>query len=236
MKRILQHIMIIAAAACMLISCSKGETEVIPRGKLAKIYAEMLVTDQWITSTQGVRLMADTSLVYEPILEKYGYDIEDYLHSVDRYMDDPERYARIFRTTGQIIDKRLKELRKQQDLLERIANMPKIKSGFKVDEYFTYFFGEAYVHYYDSLAVEIDSVKMDYRLVSYERSDTTFDGLRMVIREIAPSDSLAVTDSLAVADSIAKADSISALAKKVKVLESKIPISPDEKILVRPEY
>ena len=78
MKRILQNIIImVALAACVLTSCGKDEAEVIPRSKLARIYAEMLMTDQWITATSGVRLIADTSLVYEPILEKYGYDIEE---------------------------------------------------------------------------------------------------------------------------------------------------------------
>ena len=54
------------------VSCRKDEAEVIPRSKMAEIYAEMLVTDQWITTTPGIRMIADTSLVYEPILEKYG--------------------------------------------------------------------------------------------------------------------------------------------------------------------
>lgn len=66
-------------AVIVFASCGKDEAEVIPRGKLAEIYAEMLVTDQWISSTPGMRMIADTSLVYEPILEKYGYDNLDYL-------------------------------------------------------------------------------------------------------------------------------------------------------------
>ena len=53
--------------ALVALSCSKGP-RVIPRGKMARIYAEMLVTDQWINSTPSVRRMADTSLVYEHIL------------------------------------------------------------------------------------------------------------------------------------------------------------------------
>ena len=82
-------IIILALAAS---SCSRGP-RVIPRGKMARIYAEMLVTDQWINSTPSVKRMADTSLVYEPILEKYGYTTEDYRRSVEVYMDDPERYS-----------------------------------------------------------------------------------------------------------------------------------------------
>ena len=104
MKRKLLHIVLLAILICGIIcSCNKEETKVIPRGKLAKIYAEMLMTDQWIVMTPGVRMVADTSLIYEPILDKYGYDSDDYRKSVETYMDDPERFARILRTTGELL-------------------------------------------------------------------------------------------------------------------------------------
>ena len=91
MRRILKNtVIVLMTAIAILSSCSgKDGRTVIPRRQLAKIYAEMLVTDQWITSTPGMRMIADTSLVYIPILEKYGYDLDDYLKSVDVYMDDP---------------------------------------------------------------------------------------------------------------------------------------------------
>lgn len=235
MKRFLLNLMLMMAAFA-LTSCKKDEVEVIPRSKLAQIYAEMLVTDQWITNTQGVRLIADTSMVYEPILEKYGYDIEDYLHSVDAYMDDPERFARIFRTSGEIIEKRLKELRRQQYILDQIASLPNIRVDFRPEKFAPYLFGESYVHYYDSLAVVVDTADLSYKLMDIARSDTTYDGIRMVIRDTIPADSLAVADSLALADSLAKTDSLSKIEKKLKSMESRILVSKDEKAIVRPEY
>ncbi len=235
MKRFLLNLMLMMAAFA-LTSCKKDEVEVIPRSKLAQIYAEMLVTDQWITNTQGVRLIADTSMVYEPILEKYGYDIEDYLHSVDAYMDDPERFARIFRTSGEIIEKRLKELRRQQYILDQIASLPNIRVDFRPEKFAPYLFGESYVHYYDSLAVVVDTADLSYKLLDIARSDTTYDGIRMVIRDTIPADSLAVADSLALADSLAKTDSLSKIEKKLKSMESRILVSKDEKAIVRPEY
>ena len=235
MKRFLLNLMLMMAAFA-LTSCKKDEVEVIPRSKLAQIYAEMLVTDQWITNTQGVRLIADTSMVYEPILEKYGYDIEDYLHSVDAYMDDPERFARIFRTSGEIIEKRLKELRRQQFILDQIASLPNIRVDFRPEEFAPYLFGESYVHYYDSLAVVIDTADLSYRLMDIARSDTTYDGIRMVIRDTIPADSLAVADSLALADSLVRVDSLSKIAKKLKTMESKVLVSREDKSVVRPEY
>ena len=102
MKKCHRHIVLLMVVILSVFSsCRKDEAEVIPRAKLSKIYAEMLVTDQWITTTPGIRMIADTSLVYEPILQKYGYDSDDYRKSVDHYMNDPERFSRILRTSAE---------------------------------------------------------------------------------------------------------------------------------------
>jgi hypothetical protein len=176
---------------------------------MARIYADMLMTDQWVTSTPGIRMVADTSLVYEPILEKYGYDSDDYRRSIDAYMDDPERYARILRTTGEILQDRIDELKKQQRILDMRANLPKLKYDITWNEFFPYMFDEPYVHNYDSIAFEPDSVLWIYRLKSIERSDTIYDRIRMIILDsLSVKDSLPCLDSLAVADTLARIDSI----------------------------
>lgn len=196
--------MMLAAMLCGLFaSCRKDEAKVIPRAKLAKIYAEMLVTDQWITTTPGIRMIADTSLVYEPILEKYGFDSDDYRKSVEHYMNDPERFGRILRTSIEILDKRIVELEEVQKILDLKAKLPKIEADFHPEEFFPYFFDEPYVHYYDSIAFVPDSLLWIYRIISIERADTIYDQIRMIIRDtLATSDSLAVKDSLSVIDSL----------------------------------
>ena len=87
--------MVAAVSLFFLISCGGDKEKVIPRSKLAEIYAEMFITDQWLGANPSLRRSADTSLVYAPILEKYGYTSADYRKSVDMYMDDPERFSRI---------------------------------------------------------------------------------------------------------------------------------------------
>lgn len=213
MKKGLLHIAALAVLMCGIIcSCGNDDTKVIPRKKMAAIYAEMLVTDQWITSTPGVRMVADTSLVYEPILLKYGYDSDDYRKSIEVYMDDPERFARILRTTGEILQDRITELEKQQRVLDMKAELPKLKYDVSWDELFPYMFDEPYVHNYDSIAFEPDTAQWIYRLKSIERSDTIYEGLRMVILDsLMVNDSLPGLDSLAIRDSLAKADSIASL-------------------------
>ena len=207
--KIARHISVILALSLFLISCSKDEGKVIPRSKLAEIYAEMFMTDQWISSTPGIRHIADTSLVYEPILEKYGYTSADYRKSVDRYMDDPERFSRILRTTGELLDKRLTSLKKRKEeldhikALEKLLHQLKYEADFKAEEFFPYLFDEPYVHYYDSLDVKPDSVLMVYRFNNIDRADTLFDGVRIIVR-----DSLDVKDTLAQGDSLAPIDSV----------------------------
>lgn len=203
MGRCRRHIALLLAAVLFVsVSCRRDEAEVIPRAKLSKIYAEMLVTDQWITATPGVRMIADTSLVYEPILEKYGYDSDDYRKSVDHYMNDPERFSRILRTSSELLDKRINQLKQEQKRVEALAKLPKIKSDFRPGDYVPYLTDEPYVHYYDSLAVVVDTAMM-YRLISLERADTVYDRIRMII-----VDSLYINDSIPCLDSILKSDSL----------------------------
>lgn len=182
-----RHIAGILAAALMLFtSCSSDEAKVIPRGKLSKIYAEMLMTDQWITSTPGVRQIADTSLVYEPILEEYGYTSADYRKTVDVYLDDPERFAKVLKGSVDILEERLVELRKekaQQELDElRKKRLKEFEPDFKVEDFFPYFYDEPYVHYHDSVTFECDSLQQMYRLVPVERTDTVYGWVEMTVK------------------------------------------------------
>ena len=206
MKSLLKHILPLMAVI-VFASCNMDEARVIPRSKLADIYAEMLMTDQWISNTSGMRLIADTSLVYEPILMKYGYDNLDYIKSVDYYMNDPERFARILRSAGEKLDKRAIELRKKQRQLELEAEARKkvlnFQTDYSFDEYFPYLADEPYVHYYDSVTFEPDSFNV-YRLIPIETADTLYDRIEMFIRV----DSLAVSDTLVVKDSVAVTDTV----------------------------
>lgn len=231
MKPLLKHIVPLLAVI-VFASCKKDEAEVIPRGKMADIYAEMLMTDQWISSTPGVRMIADTSLVYEPILQKYGYDKYDYIKSIDHYMNDPERFSRILRSSGEKLEKRLKELRKRQKQMEledaALKEVLKHQTDYSFDEYFPYLADEPYVHYYDSVTFEPDSFRV-YRLVPIERADTLYDRIRMIIRDfLAVSDSLSVTDSLSVEDSLNVADAVTVKdsiipSRPVKVIDRLVP-------------
>ena len=169
---------------------------------MAKIYAEMLVVDQWVQLDQAVRKTMDTTLVYEPILEKYGYDSDDYRNSVYKYLDDPERFSRILREAAEIIDKRLVVLRKlkaEEDAkAARSEEMKQYAVEFNAKDRFPYMYDEPYIHYYDSLAVELDTLNNEYRFKSVELADTIYEGVLMIVK----ADTVAVKDTIPAADSL----------------------------------
>lgn len=208
MNRRFGHIVALAVSALVIFaSCGKDTAQVIPRAELAEIYAEMLMTDQWILNTPNVRMIADTSLVYAPILGRYGYDKADYLKSVDHYMNDPERFAKILRSTVQILDGRLADLEVRKAELERLEKLRKIAEQYKVDINWDELYPRpvlgSKIKPADSLAFELDTT-WTYRMTHVEREDTVYNGPEMVLpavdsvaAEYADSLRLAKLDSLA---------------------------------------
>lgn len=97
-------------------ACSRNEGgEIIPRKVFSKIYAEMFITDQWIREHTELAVVADTTLVYEPIFNKYGYTTDDYLKSVDYYIYDPVRFNKILQESAEIIHKKIREFEVNND-------------------------------------------------------------------------------------------------------------------------
>lgn len=185
MKRCPGHIVaLVIAVLALLPSCRKDEGEVIPRSDLSRIYAEMLLTDQWIIHTPNMRNIADTSLVYEPILERYGYDSDDYRKSVDVYMDDPERFARIFRDAGEILTARLEALQVERERLAHLEMLRKNAEKYRPDIEWkltaSHKEDTLYVALPDSLVIERDSSSIVYRIAYVTRRDTVYNGVRMV--------------------------------------------------------
>ena len=199
----MKHILTLLAACILIISsCKRGDEKIIPRKDMAKIYAEMLVVDQWVQLDKAVRKTMDTTLVYEPILEKYGYDSDDYRNSVYKYLDDPERFSRILREAAEIIDKRLVVLRKlkaEEDAkAARSEEMKQYAVEFNAKDRFPYMYDEPYIHYYDSLAVDLDTLNNEYRFKSVELADTIYEGVLMIVK----ADTVAVKDTIPAADSL----------------------------------
>ena len=187
----------------------------------------MLVMDQWAQSESHLRATADTSLIYEPIFDKYGYDIKDYTRSVEYYMQDPERFSRILRESIDILDGRIEELNELKQQLKRQEEIKSFVTDFDISEFYPYLSDEPYVHYYDSLAVEADSGYV-YRIVPIERADTLFDRLVMVINR-----DTTVVDTLAVQKETIKEESVEKEIIKVEPIKDEFVKGASE--IMRPE-
>lgn len=196
MKSGVAHIIALCAVLSFLAGCSFGGPKVIPRGKMAEIYADMLVADQWVLDNPGTRSKADTSLVYEPIFNSYGYTTEDYRASVGYYMKDPERYSRILRSTTEILEGKIATLQE----LKRIEDRLKAMVPYEIDPFRLYFTRsvEGLWEFGDSVSVEVDSLVPVLEMHLHETSDTLFDGPRIILK----ADSLAVDDTMEVVENL----------------------------------
>lgn len=124
MKKALRIVLPLVIMASLLLSCGRS-ARVIPVRKMERIYREMLLADQWLAKNPDKRNMADTTWFYEPIFERYGYTLKDYQKSVDRYLNDPKRYAEMVARVEKNLRKELWDLNakiSQEDKMRHLAD------------------------------------------------------------------------------------------------------------------
>ncbi len=124
MKKALWIVLPLVIMASLLLSCGRS-ARVIPVRKMERIYREMLLADQWLAKNPDKRNMADTTWFYEPIFERYGYTLKDYQKSVDRYLNDPKRYAEMVARVEKNLRKELWDLNakiSQEDKMRHLAD------------------------------------------------------------------------------------------------------------------
>lgn len=110
------YLLLAALLLVAAVSCDRDRGKVIPRGKFARIYAEMALADEWLASNSTIyRELVDTTNFYEPIFNRYGYTAKDYIASVEHYIDDPLRYGRILRKAQALIVERQAVLQQEYD-------------------------------------------------------------------------------------------------------------------------
>lgn len=111
MKKALAYVIVLGILLAGVASCGRG-AKVIPRGKFAEVYADLFMADVWMTFNPDAKTKADTSKFYEYVLNNRGYTTEDYLKSVDYYLNDPDRYAKILKQASVILDRQERAIRK----------------------------------------------------------------------------------------------------------------------------
>ena len=186
------------AAAVLLWSCSSEEGRVIPRDKLSRIYAEMFVADQRIGQDRKARSMADTSYVYEPIFEKYGYTSADYMASMEYYIRDADRFAKILRETSIILEEEIADLKRRKAALAPIEEALTLLEKYRPEKVFYMTgVGSPSVFREDSLGFYIDSAGGPQYFDARTWLDTAFFGPVMTVAAdsiAVPADSVAAVD------------------------------------------
>ena len=92
MRRFLHIVPVLLAVLLAISACGPKK---ISKGDMEDIFYLMFLQDQKIRQDRSFRQMADTSLVYEGILESRGYDTDDYLYSLHEYLAEPEKMEKI---------------------------------------------------------------------------------------------------------------------------------------------
>ena len=101
----------IVALFMVVASCRGPRT--IPRDTLGDIFHDMFLQDQQIKNDASLRRIADTSLVYEGIFQQYGYDTDDYLYTINKYIHKPDRFAKVFEKVSERLTDEAKDIKKE---------------------------------------------------------------------------------------------------------------------------
>lgn len=115
--------LLLVSVSLLLYSCG-GET-IIPKGELRDIYVDMLLADQWIKDNRRQVRIADTVYVYRPFLESRGYTEEDFIRTVNLYMENPAEFSEFFDDVAETLRSHKKDVEMQErgeyirDSLER---------------------------------------------------------------------------------------------------------------------
>lgn len=134
MMRSFRRFAVIFLTLLVFLSCSKAG-KVIPASKMSEIYADMFIADQWLRENTGSRRMADTTLFYDPIFEKYGYDRKDFVASVGYYIDKPDKFSKILKKSSQMIQADKNRFDKLSEIEAKAAEANKVFENYEAKDF-----------------------------------------------------------------------------------------------------
>ena len=197
MKKVLRIVLPLMVLVSAVVSCSR-EGRVIPVRKMERIYREMLLADQWLAENPDKNGMADTTWFYEPIFEKYGFTLKDYQKSVDRYLNDPKRYAEMLGRVEKDLRKEQNAINAEIELEDRLQHeadsLAKVWKSVKAKTFNSFLDVFDVDAMTDRVGIEKDSLGV-YRPVPVVE-DTVFHGPRLVVRDTTVKESETGSGSL----------------------------------------
>ena len=76
----------------------------------------ILLQDQQIKLGSYLKQQADTSLVYEGIFQSLGYTTDDFLYSMEYYLEEPARFEKVMESVANRLEKEEAQAQIQMDL------------------------------------------------------------------------------------------------------------------------
>lgn len=76
----------------------------------------ILLQDQQIKLGSYLKQQADTSLVYEGIFQSLGYTTDDFLYSMEYYLEKPARFEKVMESVANRLEKEEAQAQIQMDL------------------------------------------------------------------------------------------------------------------------
>ena len=123
---------IVALAALLAALCACDRARVIPEQDLIRIYHDMFLADQWVRDNPDRRSAVDTTLLFDPIFRRYGYDFEDYDRTVHYYIDHNEQYVKLLNKVEEQLKKEGDRLQKEADILTaREVELNRFRRGYQ---------------------------------------------------------------------------------------------------------
>lgn len=153
----------------------------ISKSEMKDIYVEMFLLDQRLKDDRPLKRHADTMLVYEGLLEAYGYTTDDYLYSVAYYLKDPERYAKLLKQVSDQLEQESKRVEREIKAEQRRSQFLHVK-GFPLDSMLLPFHRDS--AWAGAVRFERDTILKDFwRLVplrpdTLQRDSLILDSLR----------------------------------------------------------
>ena len=127
---------IVALAALLAALCACNRARVIPESDMVRIYHDMFLADQWVRDHPDERAAVDTSLIFDPIFRRYGYDFEDYDLTVHFYIDHNERYVKLLNKVDERLRKEGERLQKEADILTaREVELNRFRRGYEEKDF-----------------------------------------------------------------------------------------------------
>ena len=96
-------------ALILLLAAACNGPRKMDRDDMEEALYQMLIQDQQIKQDRKLKAQADSSLVYEGIFASLGYDTDDFIYSLEYYLEEPARMEKVMESVADRLEAEAKE-------------------------------------------------------------------------------------------------------------------------------